>query len=475
MQTFRKSNRDAYTNFLRAKYEAYTGATTVRSYPYYLLIDPADTCNLRCTTCPTGVDNENRRSGSLTVLNRSKRTVMKPELFNAVIEELGPYLFFVMFYNWGEPLLNPHVHEYIRKAKSYDIETEMHTNLSLKLSDQRIEEVLDCGLDNLICSIDGFTQAVYEIHRVGGNIDLIKANLEKLVQARDRLGANTQIIYKMLVFGHNEHEIPLAQQYCNDIGVGFTYEDAAVPDENWMSQGRRNKLSKGFNKKGIGSLVPRPLRRVVNKSLNSVIFMQQVVKALKARSWTTALLATEQDRLDILYPDKKGTSAFPDYCSWHYGYSVITAGGPVAPCCATGKEADDFGRITVGETTFADVWNNEKFRRARGGAEGANATTAKTICEPCHFPRFVQHLYSIHDARILAAAHLKFNNVDPTLAQAFRLLSDTRYASAERMLLQLGIFDPEMFSAGIGNEQEMSGFVDYYETHRLNEAIEPTD
>src|SRR2546426_11539759 len=58
---FRKKNRSAYSNFLRAKYEAYTGAVEVTSYPYYLSIDPCDICQLRCPTCPTGIENERKK------------------------------------------------------------------------------------------------------------------------------------------------------------------------------------------------------------------------------------------------------------------------------------------------------------------------------------------------------------------------------------------------------------------------------
>ncbi len=467
MQSFTKPNREAYTNFLRAKYDAYTGATSVRSYPYYLLIDPADVCNLRCTTCPTGMDNQARRKGELTVLNRSQRTVMTPELFDAVIEELGPYLFFVMFYNWGEPLLNKHIHQFIAKAKTYGIETEMHTNLSLRLTDQRIEELLDSGLDNLVCSIDGFTQQVYEIHRVGGNIELIKKNLETLAKTRDRLGAKTQIVYKMLIFAHNEHEISMAQHYCNSIGVGFTCEHAAVPDESWMSQERRENLPANFNRKEVSD--SKSAQWLVHALGKSILFAQQLASAIRLRSWTRAALATEQQRLNVLYPDKKGLSEFPKFCSWHYAYSVITAGGPVAPCCSTGKAMDDFGQVTKGKTSFADVWNNNKYRRVRGATDGMGAATERTICEPCRFPRFVQHLYSMHDARILAAAHLKFNNQDPLLAKAFGLLSQSRYGDQARTLLQLGIFDEAMLATGIGDEREMSSFVQYYAQHLLGE------
>lgn len=451
---FKKKNPEAYSNFLRAKYEAYTGATTVRSYPYYLLIDPADICNLRCPTCPTGIDNEDRRAQKTSALHRGTRAVMKPELFDQLIEEVGPYLFHLMLYNWGEPLLNLSIADFIKKAHAYDIQTAMHTNLSLKLSEQRIDEVLSSGLDTLTASIDGFSQEAYQIHRVGGNIDLVKKNLEAMVSARERLGLHTQITYKMLVFGHNEHEIPLAEQYCKDIGVGFVYEDGVVPDQSWMTKERLKKLPKGLGFKRENQAGAEQ----VLASTNELPAVEEPVD-----------LAEEQARLDVLFPaNKKGKGKDPSFCSWHYGYSVVTAGGPVAPCCSTGNESADFGRVSPGVNNFADVWNNEQFRHARGALAGADLSATadiKTICEPCRFPRFVQQLYSIHDPRVIAAFHRQFDQTEPALEKGFRLLTKKRYGYFKSKELQRGNFTAKMLSSGTGNERNMAAFVKYYEQH----------
>src|SRR5262249_7912661 len=114
------------------------------------------------------------------------------------------------------------------------IETEVHTNLSLPLTDQQIEDVMSSGLDYLNASIDGFTQETYQIHRVGGQLDLVKRNLERLAAARDRLGAKTIITYQTLVFRHNEHEIPAARAYCEKLGIRFLYGDAFIDNPAWL-------------------------------------------------------------------------------------------------------------------------------------------------------------------------------------------------------------------------------------------------
>ena len=64
--SFQKNNRLAYLNFLRAKYESFSGEVKVESYPYYLMIDPSSVCQLKCPICPPGIENE-ARTQSLTV------------------------------------------------------------------------------------------------------------------------------------------------------------------------------------------------------------------------------------------------------------------------------------------------------------------------------------------------------------------------------------------------------------------------
>ena len=160
MEAFSKSNPEAFANFLRAKYDAYTGATTASAYPYYLIIEPSDVCQLRCPTCATGRENENRKQGGIET--------------DALLEEMGQYLFMIMFYNWGEPLLNKALPDFVSKAHSQGIQTEVHSNLSLPIDQGRAEALLAAGLDTLVGSIDGFSQESYQVHRVGGDLALIE-------------------------------------------------------------------------------------------------------------------------------------------------------------------------------------------------------------------------------------------------------------------------------------------------------------
>lgn len=446
---FRKKNRSAYTNFLRAKYEAYTGAVDVKSYPYYVCMDPCDLCQLRCPTCPTGIENEGRKEpAGKRFRYRNNRSMMSPELFDALLEEIGDYLFLIMFYNYGEPLLNKHLPEFIKKAVARDIETEVHTNLSLPLTDQQIDDVMGSGLDYLNASIDGFSQETYQVHRVGGDLDLVKHNLERLVAARKRLGALTIITYKMLVFRHNEHEIPAARRYCEKLGIRFLYGDAFIDNPAWLPSYRAAEQPY-FTASDIAAR---------NAEWEIAGKADYFAEHEKRPSWSLFPKTSEADQ--------------PKFCTWHYGYSVVTAGGSIAPCCATSKDRDDFGTVIPGEVRFADVWNDARLRKSRASfagkrVEGLDQTDS--VCLRCYFPKLVQHVYTQHDTKVISSFFRNFGVTEPLLEGAFDTLARNRFSRRAHFLLRRGLFRRLFMAFGNGNERDTSAFVKYFEHHLVNE------
>jgi MoaA/NifB/PqqE/SkfB family radical SAM enzyme len=442
---FRKKNRSAYANFLRAKYEAYTGAVDVKSYPYYLCVDPCDVCQLRCPTCPTGIENERKRGpADQRVTYRGRRSMLSPDLFNSLMDELGEYLFLVMFYNYGEPLLNRHLPEFIRNAAARDIATEIHTNLSLPISDEQISELMSSGLDHLNASIDGFSQETYQKHRVGGDLALVKRNLERIAAARDRLRVPTEITYKFLVFSHNEHEIAAARRYCDSLGIKFLYGDAFIDDPAWLPSYRKDEQP---------------------------YFSETDIKA-RVAEWDAAgqpdYWNEHEKRGSWFYPAVQKKAKEPAFCTWHYGFSVITAGGPVAPCCAAAKDRDDFGTVVPGEVSFAEVWNSAKVQKSRAsfaGKDTSGADGVDSVCLRCYFPKFVQQIYSLHDIKVTAQFYRQIGRSEPELRHAFDLLARTRYGRIAHGIVRLGAFHPLLMAMGNGNETDASEFVRYFAAH----------
>jgi MoaA/NifB/PqqE/SkfB family radical SAM enzyme len=330
------------------------------------------------------------------------------ELFDALLDEMGEYLFLIDFHSWGEPLLNEHTPEFIRKANAYKIETVMHTNLSLKLSEQQLENVLTAGLDLLVASVDGFSQQAYERFRVGGDIELVKENLIKAARVRDRLGLSNAIIYKFLVFSWNEGEIEAARQFCDEHGLIFLRQDGMVPDAEWLPSYRKdeipfislddvNELDKQWEQAGQPGYW---------KEHEKHAYYMPVATDL---NW----IPTHGPQVD-------------SFCGWHYSVAVIQPGGQLTPCCITAKQSDRYGTVVPGEVSLADVWNNENYRKSRAvfsdeKVEGLE--NVDTVCCRCYYPDALKHSQSNNDSKIIGQFLSVFESSHPQYAEAFKLLS----------------------------------------------------
>ena len=379
MIRFQKTNRKAYLNFLHSQYESMTGEVLVQSYPYIMNIDPASVCQLRCPSCPTGVENESKRVRSPIMLR--ERGIMSTGLFDALLNEVGEYLFFIMLYNWGEPLLHRDLPAFIRKAKEYQIAVEIHTNLSLRMDDARMEDLLSSGVDVIAASLDGFTQETYQTYRRGGNFELAKTNIERLAAMRERLGIKTEIIWNFLVFRFNEHEIDTARQYCDQIGVTFNRRDAFITNPDWLPSYRQNEAKE---LKNPSPPQPKPANPRGNQR--------------------------------------------PNPCTWHYSVSAINANGLVSPCCAPWDQKDDFGLIQPGTVSFRDVWNNNLYRKSRGAFANKpvpGLENIDNICLRCPYGPGVQKMYVHLDKVVIEQFHRVFDGKDPLLEESIRRLSSS--------------------------------------------------
>jgi MoaA/NifB/PqqE/SkfB family radical SAM enzyme len=439
---FRKTNRSAFHNFLHSKYEMYRGEVSVKSYPYYLTLEPSDRCQLRCPTCVTGIENQMRadRGRQTVAVFRKTRTALSYELLDCLLAELGQYLYLTVFYNFGEPLLHKDLPGLIRKVKAYDIETDINTNLSVRLSDERIEALLTSGLDYLYASVDGFSQHTYQIHRVGGDLELVKRNLERIVRKRDELHLDTSITFNFLVFSFNEHEIPAAKQYCDELGIHFNRRDAFIHDPTWLPSYRRYERP---------WVVPEPVSLPPG-------FSHRV------------------DGVNIAWsplPDL-GESR-PPRCSWHYGFSAVSAGGKVSPCCAVPDQKNDFGEVAPGAVTFGDVWNNERYRRSRADFAGGQSDGLEpTVCTQCPVPKFVHHMYSLHDYKVIATARTALDRTD-LLTRAFDLFSKARYGVSMDALFPHGEFCRPRHFFGTEEEPDVARFVEFYGQHLAEQFLPP--
>ncbi len=176
--------------------------------PPVLTIEPTNQCNLRCPLCTTGAGEMERPMGRLRL-----------ETFEHLMDLLGDYIFFLLIYHQGEPYMNKQFFDIVRLAKRKRIYVTTSTNGHF-FTPANVEKTIASGLDSMIVSIDGVTQASYERYRVGGDLQRVTEGIGMLMEMRRRLGSRTpNVAIQFLVMKHNEHEIASMKRLADELGV----------------------------------------------------------------------------------------------------------------------------------------------------------------------------------------------------------------------------------------------------------------
>ncbi len=145
--------------------------------------------------------------------------MLQEKLYAKLIEESKGHLTWLHLYFQGEPFLNPKFFEMVSLADQNRIFTSTSTNAHY-LNKQNVDKVLDSGLKQLIVSMDGITQEIYEKYRVGGKLEKVQEGLAELLNRRQQAGAKyPRVVLQFLVTGQNEHQIPSLKEWAEEIGV----------------------------------------------------------------------------------------------------------------------------------------------------------------------------------------------------------------------------------------------------------------
>lgn len=223
-------------------------------YPYQVFVDPSSRCTLQCPFCAVGTRGYPKPMKDMPL-----------KAFRRLMAEIGPTLLVAELFIKGEPLMNKDIYEMIACCKSYRVFTRISSNMQF-LNKELAEKMVLSGLDYLLASIDGATQAGYEAYRKGGDLELALANMRHVVEAKKRLGRTNPIVeWKFIVFSHNEAELDLARRMAAEIGVdrlcfvpAFVGDAPLSPEqEKWLPAAREHRMygDAGANlEKTVGSV-----------------------------------------------------------------------------------------------------------------------------------------------------------------------------------------------------------------------------
>ena len=303
----------------------------VGHYPISMTVCPGNVCNLRCALCPTGTKASGRAPG-----------LMSMELFQKLMSECGPYLYDLELYNWGEPFLNKNVFAMAALAKTYNIRVTLSTNLN-HFPEGTAEEVVASGIDRLVVSLDGASQESVEKYQTGSSFRDVVEHVRAIRAARrDAVSSSPLLIWRFLVNKHNEDELDLARSAFGDFG---------------------------FDRLEVG---------VFRVDMGRELFLSPSGQFELVRDWLP-----RDEALSMYNYSEMRRKIRPKRCFWLWSKAVVNWDGSVAPCCSVWPREYDFG--SVAEQSFFDVWNGEKYRRARAVLRGDGDPTGEgsLICTTC--------------------------------------------------------------------------------------------
>jgi MoaA/NifB/PqqE/SkfB family radical SAM enzyme len=317
-----------YLNFLLALMSRRAGNLRVNSKPFDISINPSTACQLHCPHCQTGNGRMDRPAVN-----------MSPELHRHMISGVVDELFIIRYFGTGESLLNKRFTELLKQIEGKEIFTFITSNLSLKFTDQQIDDLIHSGLNVLGVSLDGAEQTTYGQYRVGGSHELVVTNMLRIIKRRNQLGLKYPLVqWRYLVFKHNEHEVPrvreLAKQYAVDL---LEFVQGCAPKD--------------------GKSAVQPVDKFdVHPSMSG----PALHKAMKEKDTILQRLLKQRKFEHRLPPNELKFKK----CDWHYVGSYWYPDGGVGPCCHPTHIPDDFGTVTL-ENSFEDIWNGQRYQDAR--------------------------------------------------------------------------------------------------------------
>jgi MoaA/NifB/PqqE/SkfB family radical SAM enzyme len=192
------------------KVSKHIGLPAAPGYPSALMVEPTNYCNLSCTLCPTGSKWLAHPQGRMNV-----------EAFYRVMDEVGPFLDRVAFWNWGEPFLHPRLLDMFRYTRRFPVWMQVCTNGHFFNDRAFVKDMVKSGVNQVIVSVDGITsESVQKYRGPAAKLESIIHGIQNMISVREEFsGRGPQIEMQFLVMQHNQGEIDEVSKLAESLPV----------------------------------------------------------------------------------------------------------------------------------------------------------------------------------------------------------------------------------------------------------------
>jgi len=157
-----------------------------------------------------------------------------------VVDETGPTLVRIDFFNYGESFLHKRAIEMCEYIKSRYPHIYLYTSTNgLAFTPEQARRLARSGIDEVTFSIDGASQQTYERYRRRGDFNRAIANLAAMMDEKRRLGLDVPFVnWRYILFVHNDsdEEMDRARRLAAEIGVDRLCWEITDHPENLFSR-----------------------------------------------------------------------------------------------------------------------------------------------------------------------------------------------------------------------------------------------
>ncbi|HYH65328.1 MAG TPA: radical SAM protein [Urbifossiella sp.] len=187
--------------------------------PEVLHVEVTTACNLACVFCKNA-EPAVRARGELPL-----------PVFVDLLDQLGDHCRRVNLWGTGEPLLYPPTLEMTRRAAARGVPNiKISTNGTL-LSDSMVGQLLASGVTSVRVALDSADPTEYRALR-GGSWARAVAGIERLVVARDRIGAPVRVVVASVVTGQSPESLRRVRALAAELGA----DDHELMPNIWAGQ-----------------------------------------------------------------------------------------------------------------------------------------------------------------------------------------------------------------------------------------------
>ena len=186
----------------------------VAAQPNRLYIECTAACNISCFQACCAPE---------TGITRSRQAGMLDwDVFTRVVDEAGPTLTRIDFFNYGEAFLHKRAVEMCEYIKSRYPHIYLYTSTNgLAVTEDKARRLVHSGIDEVTFSIDGASQDTYARYRQRGTFALALANLRAMADEKTASGRDVpQLNWRYILFTWNDHDEEMARARALAIEVG---------------------------------------------------------------------------------------------------------------------------------------------------------------------------------------------------------------------------------------------------------------